>query len=248
MNRKIKKSINQEKNNKKYAMEYYKDEAESLAHFALDTKILDRLFAKKGRLLDSTMGRGRHVIHFAQKGFEVSGNDYNIHMVQLVKKDLKEKNLDAALYNLDITNLSKIKNNFFHYVICMYNSLGSVHSKRNRQKAINELARVLKKGGIMAIHVHNMNGDLFNFRNMLWTLSGYFPRGIGMERGDYYYRHESLGTTYQHLFTLKEMRQHFKNAGLKIEKEIFLSKNQDRYCAGLLKHLRSGGFIFVCRK
>ena len=244
----IKKSIMQEKNSKRYALNYYKDEAESAGHFKLDTKILDGLFKKKGKLFDSTMGRGRHVLHFAKKSFEVHGNDYNPFMIEMVREELLRNKLKARLYNLDATNLSKIKNNSFDYVICMYNSIGSIHRNKKRQKAINELGRIAKTGGIVVVHAHNIYSDLFRLTNILWTLKGFFPFRKEIEKGDYFFEHESLDETYQHLFTLREMMNHIENAGMKAEKIIYLDKNQNRVYNGVLKHLISGGFVFVCRK
>ncbi len=244
----MRKAVDAERFNREYAKRYYENEAEFKGMFKLDTSILNSLIKEKGKIFDPAAGRGRHVIYFAKKGFDVYGNDFNPHMVEMMKKDLKKENLKATLLNYDIANLPKIKDNFFDYIIIMYNSLGSIPGSDKRKRAIKELSRILKKGGTLVMHAHNTFGDIFNGRNIMWTLQNWvFPRKEA-EPGDYFYEHESIGFTYQHMFTLDELREMFKKANLRVEKEFFLNAKQDGFYKGKLKKFRSGGFIFVGKK
>ena len=69
----------QERNSREYAEGYFNEEAEMRGIFKSDTRILDSLIARKGRILDAAMGPGRHVRHFVEKGFEVLRFDFRAH-------------------------------------------------------------------------------------------------------------------------------------------------------------------------
>ncbi|MBI2208914.1 class I SAM-dependent methyltransferase [Candidatus Woesearchaeota archaeon] len=246
MSERIRQAVKAERTSKEYALNYYKEEADLSPLFRLDTDFLDGIFKRKGKLFDATMGRGRHVIHFAKKGFEVYGNDYNKSMVDSVRNDLKKLNLKATLYHYDIQGLSKIKNNSFDYVILMYHSMGSIPKRKNRGIAMKELARVLKPDGILVMHAHSIFHD--NLKDTLLVLKTYAWHGPDMEPGDEIYFHgKGLGNTFIHYFTKRELAQMFHSANLKIIKKAYLNLAQDDYRKGLFK-LLSGGFIFVGKK
>ncbi|MFH1048581.1 MAG: class I SAM-dependent methyltransferase [Patescibacteria group bacterium] len=209
---------------------------------------MDSLLVPKGKIFDATMGRGRHIIYFAKKGYDVIGNDYNSYMVELVKKDLRKNNLKASLYNLDVTDLSEIKDNSFDYVICMYSSLGCIPGSENRQKAVNEFSRIVKKGGLVVIHAHNRLANIGYLQYFGWTLKTYFWREKDLEVGDNYLGDHYLGGSYIHIFSHGEIKKIFRLSGLKITEEVYLNKNQNGYYSGWFNNLRSGGFIFVGQK
>lgn len=248
MNKRFEEFIEKARNSKEYAERYYEEAALKKGLFELDTKFLDKLLVPKGKIFDATMGRGRHIIYFAEKGYEVTGNDYNPYMIEFVKEDLKKERLGVKLYNLDVTDLSVIEDNYFDYVICMYSSLGCIPGSESRQKAVNEFSRVVKKGGLIIIHAHNRLANIGYLQYLGWMFRTYFWRDSDLEVGDNYLGDKYLGGSYIHIFSLSEMKEVFQRAGLTIIKEVYLNKNQDEYYNGYFTNLRSGGFIFVGQK
>ncbi len=242
----------QERHSKKYAEDFFREEAEMKGIFESDTRILDSIITGKGRILDAAMGPGRHVKHFAGKGFEVWGNDFNPHMIEAARKYVGKGK--AKFTNHDMRNLSSMKSNYFDYVICMGASIGSVYRRAERQKAVSELARVAKKGGLVFIHAHN----LFELTELgyLFSIAGTIKNSLlnsgKFELGDVVYRHsESFKNAYMHWFTSQELRKLMTKARLKVEREFYLKgPNNDRILPrnALFKDFRSGGFIFVGRK
>ncbi len=242
----------QERHSRKYAEDYFKEEKEMEGLFSTDVKILDSMITKKGRLLDAAMGPGRHVKHFVEKGFEVWGNDFNAHMIEAARKYVGRGK--ATFTNNDMRKLDSINSNYFDYVICMGASIGSIYRKKERQKAVNELARVAKKGGLVFIHAHNLFeltelGYLFSIANNIKN-SLINPRKF--EFGDMvYYHSESFKKAYLHWFTSQELRKLMLNTGLKVEKEFYLKgPNNDRVLSrnAFFKDFRSAGFVFAGRK
>lgn len=246
---KLKEAVNAESTSKDYAVHFYREEAETKGLFDFDTMLLDKLILPGTKVFDAMMARGRHVLHFARKRQDVSGNDRNPHMVELVKADLKREKLKATLYNLDVTNLSEIRDNTFDCVLCMYNSLGCIPKAVNRAKAMQEFTRIVKPGGQVIVHAYNRNSQLWTISDLWWTFRDHFWRSQGLEPGDMLYYHSKLlGHSFIHYFGLNEFRNVFLNSGLKVTKEYYLSRSQKSLISGPLKAVRADGFIFVGRK
>ena len=245
----LEKLTRKEQRSRKYAENYFEEEWELEGLFKIDARILEEVMRDRGRLLDVSMGPGRHVKLFADKNFEVWGNDFNKHMIQEAKKNVKSKNVKYT--NHDMRNLESLKNDFFDYVICMGASLGSIYLKKERQKAVNEMARVARKGGLVVLHSHNAFEisdavDLFSFFRM--CRNSLFRKEF--EFGDIAYRHGNvLREAYLHLFTQKELHCLMKDAGLKIVRRYYLKgPDQDAFCRGWFKWFKAGGYIFIGKK
>ncbi len=248
----ILKLTEQERNSRKYAEDYFDEEKEMAGLFSTDVRILDSVITKKGKVLDAAMGPGRHVKHFVGKGFDVWGNDFNAHMIEAARKYVGRGK--ATFTNNDMRSLASIKSGYFDYVICMGASLGSIYRNAERQKAVNEFARVAKKGGLVFIHAHNLLeltelGYLLSIANTVKD-SLLYPRKF--ELGDVVYHHsDSFKNAYLHWFTPQELRKLMTKAGLKVEREFYLKgPNNDSVMRrnAFLKCFRSAGFVFVGRK
>src|SRR3989338_9548837 len=227
---KVAEAVEAEKRSKEYAEQFYEQEASMASHFVLDTALLDRLIRPGSRIFDAMMARGRHVLHFARKGYSVCGNDRNKHMVKLVRESLRNEGLKAKLLSNDVTSLEGIRDNCFDSVICMYSSLGCIPGSSNRRKAMQEFVRILKPGGVVVVHAHSPLDPLEKPTDILLMLKNQFWRPpAGLERGDWYYLHgSSLGYSYIHEFRPKEFRGLFRSVGLKVVKEFYLNLKQDR--------------------
>ena len=239
-----------EQRSRKYAETFFEEEWEMEGIFKADIRILDSILTKKGKLIDVAMGPGRHVKYFAEKGFEVWGNDFSKHMIKAAKKHVKNKKV--KFLNNDMSTIS-VKNNYFDYVICMGASLGSVYKRKERQKALNEFARIAKKGGYIIVHAHNLI-ELTEFEdiiNLAKIVKNRLLHPNKFELGDVVYYHSRiLRKAYMHWFMPGELRSLMKKAGLKIVQEFYLKgPDQEKIISNsVLKYLHSGGFVFIGRK
>lgn len=239
-------AVTAERTSEDYAKNYYSAEAGMEGLFALDTKLLDSLVSK-GVLFDATMGRGRHVLHFAKK-LTVIGNDYNKHMVGLVKKDLQKQGLHAKLYNCDITKRLPLKDNSVDYVICMFSSLGAIPGSENRLDALLEFKRILRPGGLVIVHGHNRLGNFGNFRYLKSTAKMYLNREKDLELGDAIVSYGTVQETFIHIFSPREFRKMYESSGFTIKHEYYLNADQNDFYRGFMKKFKSGGMIFVGEK
>ncbi|MDP2919715.1 MAG: class I SAM-dependent methyltransferase [Dehalococcoidia bacterium] len=103
------------------------------------------------RVLDLGCGAGRHVIYLAQKGYEVYGLDSSAEGLKMAGELLAETNLTAELASASMYKPLPYPDSFFDALVCTKAlNHGAIESIR---RAIREMERVLKPGGILFLVV-----------------------------------------------------------------------------------------------
>lgn len=159
-------------------------------------------FLKKtsGKVLDLGSGSGRHLCQI-KKG-KMYLVDFSKEMLKLAEKKAKREKINAEFFVSDLTKLP-FEDEFFDYAICI-SSLHCVEGEKNREKAVKELYRVLKKGGKAKVGVWNIKSKRFK--------NAPKEKFVGWR---------DKGKRYYYLFDEKEIHDLFKKAGFKIiSKEI----------------------------
>lgn len=113
---------------------------------------------KKIKILDLGCGAGCHTIFLSKEGFDTYATDISDQGLKVTKQRLKDNNLKAVLKNAGMEN-QPFKNNFFDGVISygvFYYNNGSGY-----KKAVSELYRILKKGGLAFIFTRTTNDYRF---------------------------------------------------------------------------------------
>jgi len=202
-----------------------------------------KLFKKRGvkRILDLGCGTGRHVIYFAKQGFEVYGVDISEEALKITRNWLKKERIRANLKIGSIYKKLSYKDNFFDAVISTH---AFHHAKiEDIRKAIKELERVLKLGGLVFMIVRrrrlkkfrrNLNVTQEKYRGQKIDYKFIAPRTYvpieGGEKGLVHY-----------LFNKEVIRKEFKN--FKIH-NIWTNFTGRHYCfLGELKRLHESGIV-----
>jgi len=94
-------------------------------------------------VLDLACGEGYNTRILARKGANVTGIDFSEKMIELAKREEEKENLGIEYFVLDAANLEKLQSNHFDLVTCFM----SLQDIENYEKAISEVARVLKIRG-----------------------------------------------------------------------------------------------------
>jgi SAM-dependent methyltransferase len=115
---------------------------------------LSELFRKinVSKILDLGCGTGRHCIHFAKEGFQVSGFDWSKVAIEKTRTALENENLFANLKVWDMLDFPyPYEDSFFDAVL----SIKVVHHSKSDdiRKVIGEITRITKVDGILYLQV-----------------------------------------------------------------------------------------------
>ena len=129
--------------------------------FDYDSRVLAGWFCRPGRLIDLGCGTGRHVVQFAQKGFNVVGVDLSQAMLAGAAAKLQAEGLSARLVQTNFCALpigntpGTLPEECCDYALCMFSTLGLIYGRENRLHFLRQIGRLLTAGGQLALHVHN---------------------------------------------------------------------------------------------
>jgi ubiquinone/menaquinone biosynthesis C-methylase UbiE len=122
-----------------YSFKNYKKESERL-----DEIIRQHKKSSGNTLLDVACGTGNHITYL-KKQYSVEGLDLN---AELLKK-AKAKNPDVIFHKGDMCTFNLGKQ--FDIISCLFSAIGHVKTRTKMRKAVANMARHLKDGGILII-------------------------------------------------------------------------------------------------
>lgn len=106
---------------------------------------------KDMKMLDIGVGGGRTTYHFADLVKEYIGIDYSENMIKACRKRFKDLHFEVC----DVRYMNIFEDNFFDFILFSAGGIDHVPIE-DRVKALLEIKRVCKNGGIFAISVHNL--------------------------------------------------------------------------------------------
>jgi len=150
---------------------------------------------KVKRVLDAGCGNGRHVVYFAELGFEAYGFDVSSTAIKVAKKWLAKRKLKAHLRQADIADLSFYPDNYFDLII----SHGVLDHMLffKAKKAMKEIKRVCAPGGYVYITLRS-------------TEDSECGRGEEVAKNTFVLKEGYEKGLIQHYFNPKEINELFK--------------------------------------
>ncbi|MGB8311360.1 MAG: methyltransferase domain-containing protein [Halobacteriota archaeon] len=158
----------------------------------------ERVDAENGVGLDVACGTGFVTRHLAQKMRLVYGIDISMGMLEEATKYAREKEIENIRFARSMVENLPFPNGVFDGVTCS----GALHLFQDTVEALNEMARVMKRGARLAV-LANAKGDLSVFKRLFERSGTSIPFG----------EEESLEML--HLFDAEELDSYLSQTGFK---------------------------------
>lgn len=220
--------------------------------FAADTLALDARFTEPAPLIDLGCGAGRLSIHFARNGFPVAAVDLSRPMLEVVRRKSEVERLQVTTIQANLCRLGAVREGQFAYALAMFSTFGMIRGASARRKAMAEAGRILRPGGRLALHAHNILLNLHDAQGRRWLAGEVWRtlRGRHSELGDRTMTYRGVPGMQVHLFRWRELQADLHAAGLTIEEVLPIDAITARPIAwpGFLPGFRAGGWIVFARK
>jgi 2-polyprenyl-3-methyl-5-hydroxy-6-metoxy-1,4-benzoquinol methylase len=164
---------------KYYEREYNEDQRliKDRAHaveFLTTVRYFDKAFLKGSKVLDACAGTGIYSFYLADQGHKVTSGDIVEHNVSVIREKQLHRPVLKEIYTGSVLDLSRFEDESFDVVLCM-GALYHLKDKCDRELAIKECLRVLKKEGVFAasyinkyaVILHNYEERLKNMDELL---------------------------------------------------------------------------------
>ena len=187
--------------------------------FESTTRALESHLPETARVLDAGAGAGRYAIWLAEHGYEVTALDLSREQVALAREQVRRRGLAdrISVVQGSITDLS-LPASAFDATCCLGGVLSHVLDEQARERAVEELRRVTRSGGPVAVSVLGRLGTI-----QLYLAAGYQLEALPalFEHGDYdaetleRYGYEPAFAP-AHLFRRAELRSLLAERGLSV--------------------------------
>lgn len=226
-----------------------------------DRQTVLRWFAPPARLIDLGCGTGRSLIDFSRCGFECTGVDLSAESLAVAAERTQAAQLPVLLVRGNLCDLGCLPAAQFDRALLMFGTLGMVTGRENRRAVLAETRRLLKPGGKLALHVHNVWRHMFSPPGRRWLLRDVAKRLTGdPTAGDTERDYRGIPRMYHHPFTGGEIRALLNESGFRICEMIPLAARDrqesaptatqagptsDLICRGWFRSFRATGWLIL---
>jgi ubiquinone/menaquinone biosynthesis C-methylase UbiE len=211
-----------------------------------DVRQVTQRFREPGSLIDLGSGVGRMSLHFARLGFRVTAVELSHAMLAKLGERASEEGLSIDRVEANLCRLSCFPDGGFDYALSMFSTLGMIRGRDARRRALAETARILKPGGRLALHAHNLWLNLWLPQGRPWLLEQAWKALLRRpDVGDRYMTYRGIPRMEVHLYRWAELRRELREAGFRIDEvlPIDMVSAQPISCPWMLPGLRAGGWL-----
>jgi 2-polyprenyl-3-methyl-5-hydroxy-6-metoxy-1,4-benzoquinol methylase len=144
------------------------------------------------RYLDVGCAYAGFLVAMAEKGAKVAGIDINDSLLALGQQNLKDNNLDALVFQCDITKPEDVRPFYAKYDVITCNDV--VEHVLNPSQAIQNIADILKSGGTAYFEIPNAHSPQSVLEDPHFHLFGMTL--LDHEEAKQYYSHHAPGVEY----------------------------------------------------
>jgi len=175
------------------------------------------------RLIDLGCGTGRLLLPLARAGFDATGVDLSAESLRLIASRAAKSDVKVGLIRANLCELDCIPDGSFDVALLMFGTLGMIEGATNRLAALRHARRILKPGGRLALHVHNVWSHAFHPHGRWWLLGDRLKWLLGSKTaGDTHRDYRGIPRMYHHAFTSGELQRLLNAAGFAVEDVVSL--------------------------
>jgi len=146
--------------------------------------LVNKYFRPNSNILDIGCGSGRTTLPLYKQGYNVIGVDITPEMIETARLVAKANNLNINYRIGDATNL-EFSDDTFEGAMFANNGWAQIPGKEKRQKALDEIYRVLKPGGIFILTAHKRYFSFyFIFFWMIKWIKYFMLKPLGVNIGE----------------------------------------------------------------
>jgi SAM-dependent methyltransferase len=219
--------------------------------FEADRRALDERFSDPGPLVDLGCGAGRHAVRFARRGFPVVAVDLSGAMLRVVGEKAMAEGLDIRRVRANLCELGCFPDRSFAYALSMFSTLGMIRTPEARRRALSETFRILRPGGRLAFHAHNLWLNLRNPEGRKWLIGQLALIVAGRNNaGDRRMTYRGVPGMEVHLYRWGELKRDLRAAGFRIEEVLAIDTESAEPIAApwLFGRFRVGGWLIFARR
>ena len=139
----------------------------------VDTDFVEEALAlaEGSKVLDLACGYGRFSIALASRGFDVTGLDYSVELLEIARSEASRRNVSVEFVQGDMRNMKY--DGQFDAVLCWANSFG-FFSDSDNERVLQLIGRSLKRRGRLLLDLHNKDAVIRNRLGKKWFKKGDF--------------------------------------------------------------------------
>ena len=209
-------------------------------------------------VLDLGSGTGRSTFTLASLGYRVVAVDLSQAMLEVLRQKAATLPIQAGLpdsrpltVKANLVELACIADRSCDHAICLFSTLGMIQGKDERHAFLCHVARIVRPGGRLFVHVHNRWSAVFE-PGGLRSLLGSWWRSMTSrqcEFGDATYRYRGIDGMFLHRWSRREFVVALRAAGWCVQQVDEISVDGSRRLGrGLFRSYRAGGFFATARR
>ena len=215
--------------------------------FREDARAVTERFVEPGPLVDLGCGVGRMSLLFAKRGFPVAAVELSHAMLMKVQRKARAAGVQVACVEANLCRLGCFPDGTFRYALSMFSTLGMIRGDEARQRAVDEAARVLRPGGRLALHAHNIWLNLKDGQGRRWLMGEILGKAL-LGRPNAFDRrmtYRGIPNMEVHLYRWGELKRSLRRAGFRIDEVLPIDTVHAQVIrAPWLAHpVRAGGWI-----
>ncbi len=160
-------------------------------------------------VLDLGAGTGRASVSLANRGYQVIAIDLSQPMLVRLNERSQQIEGVGTVHSLraNLVDLQCLRDDSADHAICLFSTLGMIQGRQNRLEVLRHIARIVRPGGRLVVHVHNRWSALREKGGAIRLLRSWLDclKHGDREFGDAIYPYRGLAAMFLHRFSASEL-------------------------------------------